>query len=408
MSNDIEANGIPKGAPKFSHTYEILKVVGAIGGAIGVFIPLMTLVMQYRTSTQQRADENFRSVVEKLSAEKSEDRLASATSMGTFIKKGVFKGKFYDEAVDVLLNRLPVELDYNVLHAVTGSLERAETGEYKKIVGKLLAIERGFFIQEYPLRHRYENARKAFETLEAELREIESQARETRSDAEKVRLDYVKEESARKWKIYQKREEEYRELEMHQQFISDAVSIFLERITKTVPIEGLSFFRNSMNKVAILEINLPNSTIEKSAFSKSSIFHTKFNGAKIEDTVFTFSDLTKSSFADCAITSSLFDQTTLNRVDFSGAEFKGVFFTGSDVSEANFKGSRGLKPIYFYKAKNIHKAFFDEGFRRELDEQLNGMTEETFINYVNNESDLSSQRKKDIFNTLEELSSKEK
>lgn len=407
MAND-NANNTAKSNVKYASVLDVLKVVGAIGGAIGVFLPLMTLVLNYRTSTQQKMDENFRSVVEKMSSEKNEERLSSAASMGTFIKKGIFKGKYYDEAVDILLNRLPIELDYNVLNAIVGSLEKVEKEEYGKVVGKLLAIERSFFNQEYPLKQRFENARKAFDNTEAALKEMEGQVEESRSDVEKAKLDLLKEESSRKWKTYQKREEEFKELDVHKQFVSDAVSTFLGRVTKSFPIENLNFFRNSLNNVAIVEINLVHSDIEKSAFSKSSIFHTKFDGSKIHDTVFTFSDLTKSSFADCAVTSSLFDQTILKGVDFSGTEFKDVFFTGSDVTDANFKGTKGLKPICFYKVKNIDKAAFDEGFKQALGEQLNKITEDTFVNYVNHESELSSQRKKDLFNTLEELSLKGK
>lgn len=406
--DDDTINNTSKGTPKFSTIFDILKIVGAIGGAIGVFIPVMTMVLQYRTSTQEKLDTNFRTVVEKLSSEKNEDRLASASSMGTFIKKGVFKkGNYYNEAADILLNRLPIELDYNVLHAIIGSLENVEKEEYRKVVGKLLAIERNFFNQEYPLKQRYENAKKAFEDIEAELKEMENQYKETRSDTEKTKFDLLKDESVYKWKTYQKREAEYKELEMHQQFISDAVSNFMGRVTKTFPIEGINFFRNSMNKVTIIEINLPNAVIEKSAFSRSSIFNTKFTGSKIEDTVFTFSDLTKSIFADCTIATTLFDQTILKNVIFSGAEFKDVFFAGSDLSDTNFKGSTGLKPVYFYKAANIDKALFDDAFKKDLDEKLKKTTEDGFIHFIN-ESELSSQRKRDVFNTLDELAQRKK
>ncbi len=138
-----------------------------------------------------------------------------------------------------------------------------------------------------------------------------------------------------------------------------------------------------------------------SAVASSTISETKFDKSEILDTVFTFSDLTKSSFKDCKIVkASLFDQiVSLRGVSFSGSEFKDVFFAGSDLTGADFRGVKGLKPEYFYAAKNIDKAVFDE---KEFKEKVNDVKESDYIKFIN-DSELTKQRKDAIFLTLCEV-----
>jgi len=363
----------------------IVKIIGAIA----VFIPLMTGILQYRDSTQQKIGNDFRSVVEKLSAKEREIRLASVSSMGTFIKKGIFKSKekYYDETVDILINRISTELDYNVLNAIISSLERSDNTEYRRIMEKLLAIERNIFVQENVLKDR--------------LRELE--------------ISIPKEKDKKRIKLLK---EEQEELKMHQQAVSYTISLFLSKVSKSHP-EKIEFFRNSLNYVTIKGINLSNSVFDMSALSQSNILKTKFDGSKIEDTVFTFSNLTNSSFANCKeITDSLFDQVNLKDVDFSNSNFRDVFFAGSDLTNTNFTGVKGLHPEYFYKAKNIDKAKFDSEIETKIDGQqvkisadkfkqlTKNMSEEEFKKYIDG-CEMPKYRKDDLFTTLAEIRAKE-
>ncbi len=122
--------------------------IATIIGAIALLIPTAAL-LQYRQYRQEESNKDFRSIVEKLSAGKKGERIASASSLGTFIKKG---GKFYDESIDVLVNTVSMELDYNVLNAIRGSLEKTEKKDYIYVIEKLLAIDRNFFVYEYPIK----------------------------------------------------------------------------------------------------------------------------------------------------------------------------------------------------------------------------------------------------------------
>lgn len=133
----------------------VLKVLAGLA----VLVPLAAGYFQYRQAVRQDMDNDFRAVIGKLSAENREERLAAASSIGTFIVKG---GAYYDEATDILINRLSIELDYNVLNAVRGSLLKIEEPEYKRVIEKILDIERNMFTQEYVLKTWLNEAEKSW------------------------------------------------------------------------------------------------------------------------------------------------------------------------------------------------------------------------------------------------------
>lgn len=373
---------------------DLLKLLGGLA----VFIPLIAGMLQYRQSVQQDLDQNFRSVIEKLSSQNREERLAAASSMGTFINKD---GKYYNEATDILINRLSIELDYNVLNAIKASLEKIEKEDYNKVITKLLDIERNIFIQENALESWKDNAKDAFEESEKRYLSREALFKQYKSDVDKEMLDNLKKDMNVRWETYSNRVKDFKELTMHKQVVSDFLSIFL-KLTRTYPIEGVEFFRNSMNYVTMIELNLIKAKFIRSAFSSSNILNSDLDGSTILHTVFSFSDLTNSRFVNCNIKASLFDQAELRNVDFSGSELKDVFFAGSEMTGANFRSVRNLIPIYFYKARNIDKALFDPEFKKELDEKLPKVSEDEFKDYVKN-SELIDLRVTEIFETLDKL-----
>lgn len=369
---------------------------------LALFIPLRTAAMNYRRSVHEELDKNFRNVVKELSSPNVEERLAAATIMGTFIEKGILsKGKYYDEAVDILIAKVYVELDYNVLNVIKGSLQKVGEEEYAKIVEKLLDMDRNFFAQEDVLKKWSKDAEKEFQTIEERWIEREKLFKEIHSEFDRVKMEFdnlKKEESRRKWEILYAKEKTFKELDLHKRVSADFISRFLE-VTKRSPIKGLKFYLNSLNYAAMRSLNLSNAEFESSALSVSRIIETMFNGSTIKDTVFTFSDLTKSNFVNCEITTSLFDQTSLRGASFFKSKFEDVFFAGSDLTGATFEGAQGLQPIYFYKAK-IDKANFDVEFKETLDSELPKINEEEFKNYIKNNSKLSKQRIEELFKTL--------
>lgn len=384
---------------------DLLKILGALA----VFIPLITAAVQYRQSVKQDLDKNFRAIVKELSSQNREERIAAAANMGTFIGKENYwellksRGEYSDETIDILINRVSVELDYNVLNAIKGSLQKIERNEYGRIVQNLLDIERNVFIQNYALKKWKEDSQKEYFQKENEYA-----ARLKGKEADKTVLDNIKEEMKRKQDVYLRREKDFSELSMHKQVNADFIATFLE-ITKYYPMEGLNFYLNSLNSARLIGLNFKKSNFERSAISNSIIEEVTFDGATIIDSLFTFSDLTKSRFVNSKITASLFNHiSSFKGAHFSGSEFNDVFFAGSDLTEANFKSAKGLKPIYFYKAKNIEKAEFENEFKIKLTNELGidskKMTDEKFLEYVKN-SELRFRKDKidELERTLNEL-----
>lgn len=397
----------------------LIKFITSNGAIISVLITLITAIItanyQFIENRRKSSDENFRSIVTLLSSENKEERIAAASNMGTFIEKDFYllEGKYYDEAVDILINRLSIELDYNAVNAIIGSLQKVQKVKkkgYGEVIKKVLDINRNIFIQEYALKTWKEDSGKEY------FPQRENFYRAVKEKTDKKILENMEEEMNIKREVYLNREMDFGELKMHRQVTADFISSFLGIIIKSIPIEKreklelkLEFDKNSLNSVLMTELKLNNSTFKRSALSVSTILDTEFDGSTIIDTVFTFSDLTKSSFKDCKITASLFDQATLKGVNFSGSksEFKDVFFAGSDLTGADFTGVKRLEPIYFYAVEDeyIKKAKFDDQFKIDLDEKLPKITEDDFKKYVEN-SELSKTRKKDLFLTIRELREK--
>lgn len=383
----------------------ITSVLKEWSGTLVIAIPLIVTVItgsyQYRQYVHQKLDENFRNIVKELSSENIEERLAAATNMGTFIKKGILsKGKYYNEAVDILINRVSIELDFNVLNAIKGSLQKISKREYREVIQKLLDINRNLFIQDYPLKSWSDGAKKEYEDGYSKIEDL---CKKNMSKADRLKLDNLKKETKRKWEISYDREKSYRELALHTETSANFITFFLE-VTKLYPVKKLIFFQNNLNYVRWIGLTFSKVEFERAALSRVLVDETTFDELTIKDTIFTFSDIIKSSFVDCEITASLFDQiTSLRGTAFSNSKFKDVFFAGSDLTDADFKGAKGLLPIYFYEAKNIDKDNFDDP---EFKIKVDKITEDEFKGYVNN-SELADYRKEELFRTLDELKKKE-
>jgi len=363
---------------------DIIKYVGTIA----VLIPLLLGYFEYRRSVQQDKDNNFRIIVEKLSSDKKVERLSAATNLGTYLKSG---DDYYEEALDILINTLAVELDYNVLNAIRGSLEKVGVSERKRIIQKLLTIDRNYFIFDYPLR--------------AWLAEAEEDLLQSK---EKIKLDDsillnktiintliqdLKDKNDIKLNI----EKDYNELSAHQSLLRNFINLFLG-FSRTDPIENLSFYQNSFNYLVWLNLNIPKSDIENSAFGMMNFYNVDLSQSNILGTTFSGTNFSNCSFAESKITASNFTTITVeNEIDFSGATFDDVFFLGSNLKNSNFKGAIGLKPVYFYMVENMEYIQFDPEFRVKLDNEL--ITHDDFVEYVQN-SKLMKQRVTDLLETL--------
>ncbi|MEK7482693.1 MAG: pentapeptide repeat-containing protein [Planctomycetota bacterium] len=369
---------------------------------LAFMIPIVVGLFQYRQSVQQNQDKNFREEIVKLTSKEREERLAAATNMGTFIVKG---NRFYEEVVTILVNRASVELDYNVLSAMVGSLRRVDRGEYRGIIQNLVDIERSFFIQKYPLKKWRDQTDVNLKKVQTEFKKIEDAHKTNGLEYEKVMLDNLNKEIQLKWVDFLFHEKNFNELEMHSQAIGDFISTFLGVVTKSFPISGLEFNKNSLNNTIMEDISLIKSNFKASAFSSTQILQCRFDESSFINTVFTYSPLMSTSFRNCKLFSVLWDYTNLTDVDFSGSEFDDNFFMGADLTRANFRKTKGLKPVFFYLARNVDKAHFDGNFGKEIQSQLLQMTQAQFEDYAF-KCNITKQRRDALFFSLDDLAPK--
>ncbi len=387
----------------------ILKSIAGFAAALAIFVPLWTGLLNYKQSVREKLDVNFRKVVEKLSSTGEENRLAAAASLGTFINKE----DYHHEVIDILINRVSIELNYNVLKAIGQSLRSVNNDEHKNVIQKVLAVNRNHFIQKYAVRKWKQDWKKVYDDcINKYLEERQSLIEESELlkksglEVNSEMLNNLEEEMYSNWEIYYKRRKDYIELNMQIQSVADFITLFLGEATKNDAIEELVFNQNILNQVRLMEIDISKSTIKKTAFSASVITNTKFDGSRINDTVFTGSDLKESSFRGCEISGSLFDDAILEDVDFSGYEnkltdFDDVFFANSDMTGAKFKNIKGIEAIHFYGAKEIDKAVFGDKFKK-IPNELKKITEDEFLRYVLN-SELSKDRKHTLLETIDLL-----
>lgn len=375
---------------------DVIKYVSTIA----VIIPLLLGYFEYQRSVQQDKDNNFRVVVEKLSSEKKSVRLSAATNLGTYLKADDY---YYEEAFDILINTVSIELDYNVLNAIRGSLEKVEDSERKRIIQKLLNIGRNAFIYEYPLKTWLGKAEANLKLSENKMRYETILPSNNNTDVNKLILNPLAEELKINNEIKISIEKDYNELNAHELLVASFVGLFLT-FSRTQPIEKLEFYQNSFNYLVWLNYNIPNSSLENSAFSLMTLSNVDLSRSKIIGTTFWSSSFSNCSIVESEITASDFTEIKVeNEINFSRTKFDDVFFLGSDLKKSNFKGALGLKPIYFYQVEDLDSVKFDAEFRKELEKVL--ITEEEFVEYVRN-CKLTKQRADEIISTLETITNK--
>lgn len=385
MAEKTSENTTQKGKNTFSNIMKVL-------GSLAIFIPLMTGIFQYRVSIHQKLDENFRSIAEELYSKDSEKRVAAASKMSTFLSKGIFKNEYYYETIDILINRLSIEVDYHVVNAIIGSLKRIDDiKDFKEIIKKLLDRNRNLSIQkEVGVR----DVGRLFSSNIVELSKTKGWLREKRMPVSHPNL--IK-ETSNETSNYLESMKDYNALEIHRQVVTDAIITLLSSTKIDQKSFPTSFLYNNLNSTTIRGLNFENVNIRGSSLRATFIEETKFNHSVIENTDFTFSELADSDFVECSIKWSLFDHVDLKNVTFSKTKFTDVFFKDSDLTGVRFVGTEGLKAVYFYKAKNIDKAkFVDNVDKDRILEELKKITDDKFEKYVRNESTLTNHMQNEL------------
>lgn len=402
MGSETAEQAKPENQDKTKAQFGLSDIIKSLG-VLAVVIPLILGYMEYKQAVQENQNKNFREIVSGLSSDAKQNRLASASNLGTFIKEG---NPYYNEAVDILINMVAIESEIDVLQAIRSSLEQTSPEDHKMVIQKLLKLGRNSFIYKEYLEEKQKSDQRTtkneFLKYQNLLKDIEEKSLQSKQKAVQMELEAYKQRYLESMKRQKESELIYSEQPFRKERTAKFILSFLSFARKT-PLKGLELYQNSWNYVVLADLKLPEISIIRSAVSSATIANVDFNHAKIENSTFFLSGLSNTDFSGSTIKATLFDQLkSLKNVSFKDVSFEDVFFTGSDLKGADFSSAKGLKPVYFYKAINLDQAKFDAEFAKQLEGIKEKISDTDFRDYVR-KSSLSRFKQREIFKTLDEI-----
>jgi hypothetical protein len=303
----------------------------------------------------------------------------------------VFKSdpEFEKNTIDVLLNRLYTELDYDVINAILSTLiQESNINELIYIANGLQDINRNFFIQDYPMRQRMTDIINASASLK------KGEATRNQPGAEKTEGHQPPNDdlfAENKAEVSARYNAEFKELfsyykyrnVWHKQVTADAYAMFMRKASLANREDELvmTLFQNDFNYVYMAEVKATKVRMERSAFGfatfvkvyfnniesqensfrksqtfdcafkKGSITKTTFEGIKMEQTVFehlSMIDCTfkqeqpdyKTKITNCTFRNLKLSNVSFALVDFSGTKFEQVEFSGCSFRSADFANTQ--------------------------------------------------------------------
>ena len=141
----------------------ILKLLGGLA----VFVPFLGGYIEYKKSVEDNQNKNFREIVGHLTSTDKNERLASATNLGTFIKTDDPKK---NDAIDILVNMLLIETNTDILQAISSSLKRFDPKKSSELVEKLLVIDRTAFAYQDALKEKLKATKELNNELSKNIR----------------------------------------------------------------------------------------------------------------------------------------------------------------------------------------------------------------------------------------------
>lgn len=383
-----------------------LKFAGLLGIVIPFLGAVFTASFQYWQFVLENRDNNFRQVVDKLASEKAEERQASATILGVYLRDPSYK----EQALDILVSMTAIELNTNVLSAIRSSLDKLNTPQDRKLVIQNLLLQgTSIFAWKEAMK---EWSKKSTTELDSSFKQFHADLASLKKD-HNVSLDILPvnliaeiNDLKTKSKIQSQASRQFSEISTHEEIISGFIKSLLDNTVKN-PVEGLEFFQNSVNFQAIVNAKLIDPKIINSALTSSTLASFEaageVSGCAIHNTTFQYSVILDSTFRSCEIRQTLFSGTggfkaSLLNTSFVDSSFEDVFFYHTNLSGADFRRVKGLKAEYFYGSMNYQSAKFDdEGFIAEI-ESIN-KSPDKFLDFLFN-STLSKSRYESICTNL--------
>jgi len=381
-------------------TRVIIALIGFLGGYWG-FIKYL----------DEQKNTYYKETIARLFSEDKNQKLAAIATLGIYIDNDMNKNwlkssfkwvknqfssdRYETNSINVLVNSLYTELDYNILNAVKGVLSKVEANKAEYVINAMIAINRNFFMQKYPIG----NIKTDLSTYFDKLRDSKKLLKDRKEDSVLVRHEKI---TMQRYEEYEKASYDYATVKWHSLRSTDFLFMFLSEMSKSNKSQNfdLEFYQNNFDEGLINQCTLNKCKITRCSFENCSLSDVTFDNLQlIDNTIFFNSSFSKCSFKNGTISNSLFDNTKLPGTSFQEVTFGDVFFLGADLTNTTFENIKGLNPIYFYKAENIDKATFINYSLDTLKQELNKLNDTVFINYIE-KSNLSTGRRDDLLLAL--------
>lgn len=324
---------------------------------LALLAAIFTALLGFKQFLIERDVKSYQENVKNLFSQDKEILLSAIATLGYYKDKK----RYRNDVIDILINRLYTELDYDVTNAIIAELSQVSTNnELNKISQKLLDINRSFVIQSTPLKSRKEVVARIHQRLKVEYIEQLEKTKDLDDDIIQQQNEYLNEK--RQEYLHYDDLLEYR-LFWHKQIVSHAIAILLleanrQGLTKA---HKLRFYSNSFCYCQIFDITLMVCSIKYTDFMHTRLQEVKSPKTEISTSYFESALLRECRFEEGKISHVEFINTKLDGVDFGKVEFEEVYFIGVEMNNCKFDNTNGLDPLLFYNC-TIANCSFSEGF----------------------------------------------
>jgi uncharacterized protein YjbI with pentapeptide repeats len=308
----------------------------------------LTGLAGYFKYLDQKSQSQYSENLKNLYSTEKEQVLSSIANLVTFKNKTKLKRI----SLDILINRIYTELDYNICNAISNQLVtlvgRSSADELNYVIDRLIDMNYNYFLQDAGIKGRVSDLKKCVQNAE---KDYDVQKKNPNDEQMVLGLsDDLKERVKLKWKEYNELKDLYEiKLLWHKQIIGDTLGMILSRASK-LPFNNIvaKFVANDFNYCTFRNVIIHQCSMERSAFGASIFQRVTLDNIYIDDNA-----LTTARFEDCIFSNGTIRATTFHGskfygVKFSNIEFDDVCFFHCDFVNCVFENVKGVSPICLY------------------------------------------------------------
>lgn len=377
-------------------TKDLLQTFTILAGVLGTVAAFYSGFIRYR---KEKQIDMFRENIKSLFSEKRDEVLGAVATLGIYKSRNEYE----KNVIDVLINRLYGELDYDVTNAIADVLSQYNNAdEFNYIFKRLIEINRNYFVQTYPIGSRKTDLETSFNKLNKELKEIGEKIKSEPGSKDELYEARVKLIAKRYDEIQQQGYVHEVKLKWHKVIMADTLGLLLYKAKLQNQSENLrlNFHQNDFNYAYHSGYDLVNSSFKNVAFGRGSLDEIKMRNVTIKDSTFDYSWFRKCRFTGGTIDSTLMTVQEMVEVVFEDVSFNDTFFIGVRFVNCRFKNCTGLQPLHFHKT--AWNGLEIEGCSFTPDQIA--ATEETSVKAAIENSSMTTLRKGELLKVLSEIS----